>query len=212
MKKLIILKSKNNTMFSVEYKIIRSNRRTYSIHLDDLGTVLIRTPLHTTNHEVERIIIEKQYWITGHLIKLKERQQNKPVNNYTESQYLSIKKRYIDAAKEYIPKRVAHYVSHYSSIIPNNYQRITVRDQKTRWGSCSSKGTLSFNWRLMLAPPTILDYVIVHELCHLAHMNHSSKFWECVHTILPDYKERKKWLKEHGYELNIDSQCIELHQ
>lgn len=210
MSKIILIKSKDNTMFSVEYNIVRSNRKTYSISLDEFGTILIRTPLYTTDYDVERIIVEKQYWITNHLIKLKERQRNKPVNNYTEAQYLAIKKRYIDAAKEYIPKRIAYFVSQYSSLIPNSYNRIAVRDQKTRWGSCSSNGTLSFNWRLMLAPPTILDYVIVHELCHLTHMNHSSEFWECVLKILPDYKERKKWLKEHGHELNIDSQCIEL--
>ena len=84
------------------------------------------------------------------------------------------------------------------------YTRITIRDQKTRWGSRSSSGTLSFNYRLMYAPRKVLDYVVVHELCHITHMNHSKEFWDMVASILPDYKESRNWLKEHGKELNIE--------
>lgn len=133
----------------------------------------------------------------------KENTANRPLPQYTETERLALEKRYRTAAKEYIPKRVAYYVSHYDTLFTNRYSRITIRDQKTRWGSCSSKGTLSFNWRLMLAPPAVLDYVVVHELCHLTHMNHSKDFWRCVEWILPNYKEQKKWLKEHGHELTL---------
>lgn len=108
--------------------------------------------------------------------------------------------RYRNAAKEYFTKRVEHYIE----ITGGTYTRITIRDQKTRWGSRSSSGTLSFNYRLMYAPLKVLDYVVVHELCHITHMNHSKDFWNMVASILPDYKESRNWLKEHGRELNIE--------
>ncbi len=79
--------------------------------------------------------------------------------------------------------------------------RISIRDQKTRWGSCSSRKNLSFNWRLLMAPPAVLRYVITHELTHLEQMNHSKKFWSLVAKRCPDYKTHQKWLKEHGAEL-----------
>lgn len=110
---------------------------------------------------------------------------------------MALEKRYRDAAKEYIPKRVEYY----HEFTGGTYHKITIRDQKTRWGSCSSNGTLSFNYRLMLAPPRVLDYVVVHELCHLTHMNHSTDFWNMVASILPDYKEYRKWLRDNGHTL-----------
>ena len=81
------------------------------------------------------------------------------------------------------------------------YGRITIRNQKTRWGSCSSKGNLNFNCLLMLAPPEVLDYVIVHELCHRKEMNHSPRFWSEVAKVIPDYKKHEKWLKTEGTRL-----------
>jgi len=75
------------------------------------------------------------------------------------------------------------------------YNRVTIRDQSTRWGSCSSQKNLNFNWRLYLAPVEISDYVIVHELAHTQQMNHSKAFWSIVQAVLPDYKERRKWLR-----------------
>ena len=80
-------------------------------------------------------------------------------------------------------------------------RRISVRDQRTRWGSCSARGTLSFNWRLVLAPHEVLDYVVVHELCHLREQNHSPRFWALVEELRPDYRAQKQWLKRHGWEL-----------
>ena len=99
-----------------------------------------------------------------------------------------------DKALDYIPKRVEYF----SKLIGVNYGRITIRSQKTRWGSCSAKGNLNFNCLLMLTPPEIIDYVVVHELCHRKQMNHSSAFWAEVEKILPDYKERRLWLKKNG--------------
>lgn len=89
----------------------------------------------------------------------------------------------------------------YAKQIGVTYGRITIRNQKTRWGSCSSKGNLNFNCLLMLTPPEVIDYVVVHELCHRKEMNHSGAFWAEVEKVLPDYKEQVKWLKENGAQI-----------
>ena len=113
----------------------------------------------------------------------------------------ALENRYRNAAKDYFTKRVAYY----HTLTGGVYHTITVRDQKSRWGSCSSRGTLSFNYRLMFAPPRVLDYAVVHELCHLTHMNHSKDFWNMVRQIMPDYKIYKEWLREHGHELTLEN-------
>ncbi len=87
---------------------------------------------------------------------------------------------------------------YYARQMQVSYGRVAVKDQKTRWGSCSAKGNLNFNWRLILAPGEVLDYVVVHELAHRREMNHSVRFWNLVESVLPDYQQRKRWLKENG--------------
>jgi len=82
-------------------------------------------------------------------------------------------------------------------------QRVTIKDQKTRWGSCSSKGNLNFNWRAIMAPLKVVDYIVVHELCHLVHLNHSQDFWKLVSSTLPDYKAGKDWLRKNGRRLSF---------
>ena len=82
-----------------------------------------------------------------------------------------------------------------------SYGRISIREQKTRWGSCSSAGNLNFNWRLIFAPPAVLDYVVVHELAHRKEMNHSAAFYAIVEQVLPDYRSSQKWLRENGHQL-----------
>ena len=113
----------------------------------------------------------------------------------------TLEKRYRKAARAQFESRTAHF----HKLTGGVYTSITVRDQKSRWGSCSSRGTLSFNYRLIFAPPAVLDYVVVHELCHLTHMNHSKDFWNMVASVMPDYKVYKKWLKEHGHELTLEN-------
>ncbi len=204
MKKIIQLTDKNNIPFTVPYEVVRSRRKTCAIILNGDGTLTVRLPLHGTETEAVKFMQDKQYWIGSKLSELQKRKQQQPASSgLTPEQALALEKRYRAAAKAYIPQRVAYYAETYCHILPPAVSSIAIRSQKTRWGSCSSRGTLSFNWRLMLAPPAILDYVVVHELCHLRHMNHSKDFWACVETILPDYKERRKWLNEHGHELTL---------
>lgn len=102
-------------------------------------------------------------------------------------------------AKKVIPEKVAYY----ARLMNVTYGRISIRKQKTRWGSCSNKGNLNFNCLLMMMPPEVLDYVIVHELSHRLEMNHSKRFWAQVEKVIPDYKTQKTWLKEHGIEIMI---------
>ena len=91
----------------------------------------------------------------------------------------------------------------WSPTVGKPYGRVTIREQKTRWGSCSSKSTLNFNRKLIMAPPQVLEYVVVHELCHLIYLNHSERYWAEVRKRLPDYETWKKWLKKHGQELRF---------
>ncbi|WP_129596474.1 M48 family metallopeptidase [Anaerophilus nitritogenes] len=108
-----------------------------------------------------------------------------------------IVKWYAQKALEKIVDRI-NYFQKYFEVMPN---KITMKNQKTRWGSCSSKRNLNFNFRIIMAPSEVIDYLVVHEMCHLVHMNHSKQFWELVESIIPDYKKRREWLKIHGIEL-----------
>lgn len=106
---------------------------------------------------------------------------------------------YISRAKELFTKRLELF----SNKIGVKVNTVRVKNQKTRWGSCSQKGNLNFNWKLIMAPRFIFDYVVVHELCHIKQMNHSKEFWLLVENQISDYKEMRKWLKDNGNTLNL---------
>ena len=88
--------------------------------------------------------------------------------------------------------------AYFAGIMNVTYGTLRLSSARTRWGSCSARGNLNFHWKLILMPPEILDYVVVHELAHRKEMNHSARFWAIVESVLPDYKERRQWLKENG--------------
>lgn len=161
-------------------KIIKSKRRTIS--------------LQTTNAQIQEFLNQKSDWINKHLQAVKERQQQMlQVKKLTMEEIREL----ADLALEVIPKRVAYF----AEIVGVTYGRITIRNQKSKWGSCSSKGNLNFNCLLMLMPNEVQDYIVVHELCHRKEMNHSPKFWAEVRKVLPDYENQKSWLKGHGDEI-----------
>lgn len=172
-----------------EIEIIRSRRRTVAIEIKNDMRVIVRAPLCMSDEEIKKFIAEKSGWIEKHLNKIHARKQTaeKPLSN-AEIHALA------DAALQDIPKRVKYYAEKMSLSVG----RITIRNQKTRWGSCSSKGNLNFNCLLMLCPEKIRDYVVVHELCHMYEMNHSSAFWARVENIMPDYRSCRQWLKNNG--------------
>lgn len=99
--------------------------------------------------------------------------------------------------------RIREKLEIYGPGIGVNYGRVAIRDQKSRWGSCSAKHNLNFNWKLIMAPPQALEYVVIHELCHLIEFNHSRRFWSLVEERMPEYESWKKWLKNHGSELGV---------
>lgn len=184
-------------LYELPYTLIRSSRKSCAISIDQDGQITVRVPMRISEKEISHLLIDKRLWIITKYLEVQEQKKNRPVSDLTDIQRAALEQRYIAAAKEYFPKRVAYF----NQFTGGSYNRITIRDQKTRWGSCSAKGTLSFNWRLMLAPPSIPDYVIVHELCHLTYMNHSAAFWKKVESVYPDYRSARKWLKDHGHEL-----------
>ena len=176
----------------MEFTLIRSDRKSVGIQVNTDLTITVRAPWHVSDNEIQRIIQKKEPWIQKHLTQMKERREEYEKSGRQPLTAEDIQK-LAQQALEYIPKRVEYF----SKIIGVTYGRITIRNQKTRWGSCSSKGNLNFNCLLMLTPPEVIDYVVVHELCHRKQMNHSKKFWAEVEKILPDYKESIKWLKLH---------------
>ena len=178
---------------TIPYEIIRSKRKTYGINIAPGGKVTIRIPLRGSEKFAISLAESKKNWIASCVLKL-ENIPWQPSEKRLEAIYRK-------AAREYFPKRV----SHYAHILGVTYGKISIRDQKTRWGSCSSEGNLSFNWRLILAPPNVLDYVVVHELCHRKEMNHSHEFWALVESIMPNYKEYRKWLRINGKNLTLDA-------
>ena len=181
--------------------IIRSNRKTLAIQINPDLSVTVRAPIYASQRDIERILKEKEGWIQKHIEKIREQEVNRKETQgeYGESverDYLSNEEihKLAQKALEYIPKRVSYFAEQ----IGVSCGGITIRNQKTRWGSCSSKGNLNFNCLLMLTPPEVIDYVVVHELCHRKEMNHSKAFWAEVEKVLPNYKEQVKWLKENG--------------
>lgn len=183
---------------NIPYELIRSSRKTLAIQISADGSVTVRAPMRCRKADVEAFVREKSGWIVRTQEELgrrvREREEKKEqLPKWSREDY----ERHQRLAVQVLGQRTAYYAQKMGII----YGKITIRDQKTRWGSCSAKGTLSFNWRLMLAPPAILDYVVVHELCHLTHMDHSAAFWQAVESVYPDYRSARQWLKEHGQEL-----------
>lgn len=175
--------------FDVKYELKRSKRKTISVEISSDARVIVRAPLRMKTKDIEAFLISRHEWISTHLEKARERVKNAPPK-LTESQIKELKK----AAKALLPTRV----SYYASLMGVEYNAIAFRTQKTRFGSCSSKRNLNFNIAILLMPSEIIDYVIVHELAHLKEMNHSPRFWAEVEKLIPDYKSRRKWLKENG--------------
>ena len=171
------------------YQIIRSTRKTISIQIKPDGQILVRCPSRMRVEEVHKFVESKEAWIQKHLPK----HPMQEIKKLTETELAQL--------REQTRKLVTARAAFFAPILGVTYRKITIRTQHTLWGSCSSQGNLNFNCLLALTPSEILDYVVVHELCHRKEMNHSDKFWREVAQILPDYKVRKAWLKENGNSL-----------
>ncbi len=174
----------------VQIAIIRSRRKTLALQIKEDGSVLVRAPYWMSNGEISRFVKDKKDWIRKHLDNLQNQDKQTPLQMISQEELDSLCKK----AMKVIPEKAAYF----APIVGTDYGKITIRRQRTRWGSCSDKGNLSFNCLLMKVPERVLDYVVVHELCHRLEMNHSPRFWANVERVLPDYKASEKWLKENG--------------
>ena len=184
------LAERSGTQYPDGYELIYSSRRTLAVQITSGGQVKVRAPRRTSRAAVERFLIEKQEWILKYLTKAAAQAAPAPLPE-------SERRRYVETARDIFTRKAAYY----ASIMRVTYGRISIREQKTRWGSCSSKGNLNFNWRLIFAPEDVLDYIVVHELAHRKEMNHSPAFYAVVASVLPDYKKAQRWLREHGESL-----------
>lgn len=172
-------------------EIIKTKRKTISLEIHREGRVIVRAPLGITERELEDFIESHKNWIERKKRLLEERRQQAfstkapPADEISPQEWKQIKTSFAEAVEEYC---------HRMNVTVG---RITIRDQKTRWGSCSAKGNVNFNYRLYYMPRELMEYVVVHELAHRKHMDHSAQFWEEVERYCPQYRTYRKELKKY---------------
>ncbi len=227
-----------HSFLTVNYKVIKKNRKTIGIKVTDEGEVIVTSPFGISDKIIRNIIKDKEEWILDKVRLMKETEllRNKEIKNGSKLRFLGreLELEIIEAEnieedfqidngkiKVFVGLRgivrdkideiyrieagkiLGERTNIYSKIIGVNPNKIFIKNQKTLWGSCSSRKNINYNYRIIMAPIEIVDYIVVHELCHLIHMNHSKNYWNTVKSILPDYKERRKWLKSNGHMLRI---------
>jgi len=212
-------------------KIIRSKRKTLSLTINENAELIIRAPKRLSIEKIQDFINEKENWINrkkrlienqikdvtsnhnkllylGNLFPINVEQNASKELFFTGEEFiansiepdslsLSIKKWYKNKFKEIALPRVAYFANKHNLMV----NQVRVKNQKTMWGSCSSKNNINLNYLLLMAPMGVIDYVIVHELVHTIHRNHSTDFWDSVESIMPEFQEHKRWLKKNGYKL-----------
>lgn len=172
--------------------IIRSRRRTIGLHIGPDAQLTVRAPMRASQRAIEKILAQKRMWILAAQEKMRRRLSEAPLP--IPPKFL---KEYQRQARQIFSSRVRHYAAQ-MHLKPS---AIKVNRARRRWGSCSRRGNLNFSYRLMFAPLPVIDYVVVHELAHMRHLNHSRAFWNTVAEVLPMFRKRHRWLKEHGHRL-----------
>ena len=176
---------------SSEIEIVRSRRKTMTAEIEPDGRVIVRAPMKMPLSEITRFLNEKSSLIEKHVRRrMAENEKLSETRPFTPEEI----RKMADTAVEIIPRRVRYF----AELMGISYNRITIRNQKTRWGSCTSAGNLNFNCLLVMTPPEVLDSVVVHELCHRLHPDHSKAFYDAVYKVFPEYDRCDKWLKENG--------------
>ena len=212
-------------------KIIRSKRKTLSLTINENAELVVRAPKRLSIEKIQDFINEKENWINrkkrlienqikdvtsnhnkllylGNLFPINVEQNASKELFFTGEEFiansiepdslsLSIKKWYKNKFKEIALPRVAYFANKHNLMV----NQVRIKNQKTMWGSCSSKNNINLNYLLLMAPMGVIDYVIVHELVHTIHRNHSTDFWDSVESIMPEFQEHKRWLKKNGYKL-----------
>lgn len=182
------------------YQLVRSGRRkTLAIEISPDKGVIVRAPVWVPLSEIDKFVSDRREWIMRWMQKIENRKAEVMEKERNAPPRLTMPeiRELADQAMKVIPDRVEYYAKQ----IGVSYRNITIRNQRSRWGSCSSKGNLNFNCLLMLTPPEVIDSVIVHELCHRKHMNHSKAFYDEIYRVFPAYDRWDKWLKVHGEDI-----------
>jgi predicted metal-dependent hydrolase len=213
----------------MDYQLIRSKRKTLSLQINGNAQLIVRTPNRLSIAEIEQFIDEKSAWIEKKSTSILAKIPKKPsyIDGekflYLGGEYpLSVKVDYPKALtfdgqefslnqgnkeeflawyKNSFKKIALPRLEYYAKNHQFSYNQVRLKTQKTLWGSCSSSNNINLNYLLIQAPMSVIDYVIVHELCHTTHKNHSKYFWQLVSSILPNYKASKSWLYENGHRL-----------
>ena len=213
-------------MQDIEYKLIRSRRKTLALAIDAQARLLVRAPLHLGEDAISAFIQQKRRWI---LRKQQETRENsakhRPLTltdgervpymgrSYLlrrtntgeirfEGEFLCLPQSLTagDFAiwlKRQAARVIAARLDYYAALMGVRYNSLRMSNARRRWGSCGAGNTLNFSWRLVLCPPAAIDYVVVHELCHIEHKNHGPRFWQAVAAVLPNYRQAKHWLGEN---------------
>lgn len=209
-------------------KIVRTRRRTIALVIDSDGELIVRAPFYASDHDILRFVQEKQGWIEQKAKEMKLKKQERPdllLQDGEKIPYLGrecmifrgmTKKICFDGKAFLLPesgdantKLVTWYKRRAALILKERVETIAkdmrvvpegvkITSARTRWGSCSGTNHLNFSWRLIMCPPEVIDYVVVHELCHIMHKNHSRNFWESVEKVDVHYREHEQWLKENS--------------
>jgi predicted metal-dependent hydrolase len=191
MQKHIILDNGRELEYTLRYS---KRARRIGLSVNGAGAVMLTLPhkfLKKGSESGQRFMYEKSDWLAKQVDRISDKPKISLPN--TRADYLKHK----SEAYDLVCARVEHFNQHYGY----RFNDIKIKNQKTRWGSCSSQGNLNFNFRILFLPEKLRDYIVVHELCHLKQMNHSQKFWTLVEQTIPDYKVIKKELK--NYNLNV---------
>jgi len=217
-------------------ELIRSRRRTLSLHVRPDGRLVVRAPHSLSESKIHRFVEEKKEWIDRTALRLRERAgkfrprrfESGETFLFRGAEYplhvaddmfgrLLFEERFILNAR-HLPRARTLFERWYKeaafAVLVNRclffseamgvrYRTVDLSGARRRWGSCDAKGRLRFSWRLILAPPEILDYVVIHELAHLKELNHSPKFWAVVESVCPSWRQHRRWLEENQYRLDF---------
>ena len=213
----------------MNYQLIRSKRKTLSLQINNNAELVVRAPNRLSVNKIEQFIDEKSNWIKKKSQSSQSNILKKPSyiegekflylgNEYSlnvdtthakglrfDGQMFSLstggKQEFLAWYKKSFKKIALPRLEYYAKKYHLNYNQVRLKTQKTLWGSCSNTNNINLNYLLIMAPMSVIDYVIVHELCHTIHKNHSKDFWHLVEQIFPNYKADKSWLKKNGHKL-----------
>ena len=171
-----------------DYTLIRSDRRTLALEITPDLQVVIRAPRRCSRWEIDRFAADHEGWVQTHLPIQRRRMEMRAARAVTPEQEQALRR----LAQEVLPRRVAHF----APLVGATPATVKVTGAQKRFGSCSTRGGVCFSWRLMQYPAEAVDYVVVHELCHIRHHDHSRDFWNLVAAVMPDYRQRQQLLKD----------------